>query len=155
VKQPEFRRKNVREILASGCVCRQVQILVKWDKNNLNSAAKFFVIFLQVCVCRQVQILVKWDKITDTSPEDPSPIRTICIILVNVFVMVAMVSIFSHSYCKFTSVVLGTVAICVTKFERKNLPILVQIEQNNFLYISDLLILTFMAVKLFGTQDGV
>jgi len=61
---------------------------------------------------------------------------------------------FPHSYCKFTSVVLVTVAICVTKFESKHLPILVQIGQNNVLYILDLL-LTFMAVKMFGTQDGV
>jgi hypothetical protein len=117
--------------------------------NNLNSPAKTFVKFLQVCAC--VDRFKSWlngTKITDTSPEDPSPIRTICIILVNVFIMVAMVSIFFHSYCKFTSVILGTVAICITKFERKHLPILVQIEQNNVLYISDLLLFDIHGSKI-------
>jgi len=62
--------------------------------------------------------------------------------------MVAMVTIFFHSCCNFTSVVLGTVAICITKFESQHVPILVQIEQTNILYISDLLLFDVHGSKI-------
>jgi hypothetical protein len=43
---------------------------------------------------------------------------------------------------------LVTVAICITKFESKHLPVLVQIEQNNVLYISDLLLFKVHGSKI-------
>ena len=53
-----------------------------------------------------------------------------------------------HGLKNIKSVVLVTVAICITKFERKHVPILVQIEQNNVLYISDLLLFDIHGSKI-------